>query len=268
MQVGVARGLMIGAGHNLEVSRHAGDAREVGNVAGWSGLSQDGCDIDAIEQAHAKDFAGTYPNCGCDAGPIAVVTVDEAKSVAILTDFELDRLNPAIHAGHLRRIFKNRRRRAAPRWRPRHRRCRRTRRWPDNQRKQQAGGDRARHLSHDVGHDLASWCRACRALPRSSPSCPGGSTNTIVITSFEALPTGGRPHPELSFSVFGRECFGDTASLVAVLRSSQSGGDPFEEVILSKGQAARRSWVTVSSLHLKFHHGFERMRLKRLVRCT
>jgi hypothetical protein len=31
-------------------------------------------------------------------------------------------------------------------------------------------------------------------------------------------------HPELSFSVFGRECFGDTASLVAVLRSSQSGG--------------------------------------------
>ena len=95
MQVSVARGLMIGAGHNLEVSRHAGDAREVGNVAGWSGLSQDGCVIDAIEQAHAKDLAGTYPNCGCDAGPIAVVTVDEAKSVAILTDFELDRLNPA-----------------------------------------------------------------------------------------------------------------------------------------------------------------------------
>jgi hypothetical protein len=86
-------------------------------VAGWSDLAQDGCVIDAIEQAHAEDFTGTYPNCGRNAWSIAVVPVDEAKSVTILTDFELERLNPALNADHLRRILKSCRGRAAPQWR-------------------------------------------------------------------------------------------------------------------------------------------------------
>ena len=42
-------------------------------------------------------------------------------------------------------------------------------------------------------HGLAR--RSTQRTPRSSPSCPGGSANTIVITAFEALPTGGRPTP-------------------------------------------------------------------------
>ena len=79
MQVGVAGGLVIGAGHNLEISRHVGDAGEVGGVAGRSRLAQDGCVIDAIEQAHAEDLTGTYPNRRRNAGPIAVVAIDEAK---------------------------------------------------------------------------------------------------------------------------------------------------------------------------------------------
>ena len=105
MQIGVAGGLVVGAGHDVEISRHAGDAREVGVVAGRSRFSQNRRVVDAIEQAHAEDFAGPYPNRRRNAGSIAVTTIDEAKPVAILTGFELDRLNPALHAGHFRRIF-------------------------------------------------------------------------------------------------------------------------------------------------------------------
>jgi hypothetical protein len=105
MQVAVAGRLMIGAGYNVEISRHAGDAWETGGVAGRSRLSQNGRIVDAIEQAHAKDLTGTYPNCRRNAGPIIVVAIDETKAATILTDFELDRLNRAIHACHLRRIF-------------------------------------------------------------------------------------------------------------------------------------------------------------------
>src|SRR5258705_13735131 len=99
------------------------NARKFGCVAGRRRLSQNGSVVDAIEQAHAEDLTGPYPNRWRNAGPIAVATIDEAEAVAILTDFELDRLNPTGHAGHLRRIFKRRRYRAAPRWR-RRRRCR------------------------------------------------------------------------------------------------------------------------------------------------
>ena len=99
---------MVGAGHNVEISRHGGDAGKAGGVAGRSGLSQNGRVVDAIEQAHAQGITGTNPNRRRNAGPIAVVTIDEAKPVAILTDFQVDRLNPASDAGHLRRIFKGR----------------------------------------------------------------------------------------------------------------------------------------------------------------
>jgi hypothetical protein len=86
-------------------------------VAGRRSCAQDGSVIDAIEQAHAKDLTGAYPNGGRNARSIAVVPVGEAKSVAILTDFELKRLNSALNAGHLRRILKSCRGRAAPQWR-------------------------------------------------------------------------------------------------------------------------------------------------------
>ena len=117
MQVGVAGGLVIGARHNLEISRRVGNAGVVGSVAGRNGLAQDGCVIDAIEQTHAEDLTGTYPNRRRNARSIAVVPVDEAKSIAILTDFELKRLNWALNAGHLRRILKSCRGRAASQWR-------------------------------------------------------------------------------------------------------------------------------------------------------
>jgi hypothetical protein len=89
-----------------------------------------------------------------------------------------------------------------------------------------------------------------------------------VITSFEALPTGGRPTPNCALALSDPNALAILPRLSLFCAHRNRGEDPFEEVILSKGQAARRSGVTVSSLHLKFHHGFERMRLKRLVRCT
>src|SRR5258705_3487622 len=118
------------------------NARKFGCVAGRRRLSQNGSVVDAIEQAHAEDLTGPYPNRWRNAGPIAVATIDEAEAVALLTDFEFDRLNPAGHADHLLWIFKNRPGRAAPPLRPR-------RRWPRNprgspqQRLQQADRDRA-----------------------------------------------------------------------------------------------------------------------------
>jgi hypothetical protein len=105
---------MISAGQNVEISRHAGDAGKCGGMAGWRRLSQNGCVVYAIEQAHAEDLTGTYPNRRRNAGPIAVIAIDEAKPVTVLTDFELDRLIPAVDARHLRRIFKGRRCGAAP----------------------------------------------------------------------------------------------------------------------------------------------------------
>jgi hypothetical protein len=54
-------------------------------VAGRRCLLQNGCVIDAIEQAHAEDLTGTYRSRWRNPGPIAVVTIDEAEAVAILT---------------------------------------------------------------------------------------------------------------------------------------------------------------------------------------
>jgi hypothetical protein len=105
MQVGVAGGFMIGAGHDVEISPQTGDAGDVGGMAGRSCPSQNRRVVDTIEQAHAQDFTGPYANCRRNAGPIAVATSDEAKPVAILTGFELDLLNLAFHAGHFSRIF-------------------------------------------------------------------------------------------------------------------------------------------------------------------
>src|SRR5262245_29511200 len=133
MQVGAAGRFMIGAGHDTEISRPVGDAGEVGGVAWRSSLSQDRCIVDTIDQAHAESLTRTYPNSWSNARPITVVAIDEAEAVAVLTDFKVDRLNPAIHARHLRRIFKSRRCGAALRWR-RHRRRRRVRLGPHSQR--------------------------------------------------------------------------------------------------------------------------------------
>src|SRR5260221_5104137 len=115
MQVGVASGLMIGAGSNIEISWHAGNVGKIGSVTGGSHLSQNRRVVDAVEQPHPEDLTRTYSNRRRNAGPIAVAEIDETEPAAILTDFEVDRLNPASDARHLRRIFTGRWCGAAPR---------------------------------------------------------------------------------------------------------------------------------------------------------
>src|SRR5262245_43415827 len=176
MQVGVAGGFMIGAGHNIEISRCPGDARKAGGVAGRRCLLQNGCVIDAIEQAHAEHLTGTYPNRWRNPGPIAVVTIDEAEAVAILTDFELDRLNPAIYAGHLRRGFQGP---SAPGRNP----LAPAPKMPPNPSNGQttSANSRLTETARIISPiSLMMSLGACRSLPRSSRSCSEASAHKFA----------------------------------------------------------------------------------------
>src|SRR3977135_2393190 len=84
---------------------------------------------------------------------------------------------------------------------------------------------RAMLRASDASHPRArSWCGACRTLPRSSFSLLRSVREQDladcdhIIRSFAEVAGG----PQISFSAFEREGLGNTASLGAVLRSSES----------------------------------------------